>query len=370
MKSVRQISDQTVAVNGTSEDSAFFHTFPSLLRCHDGSLLCTCLVGREKSGPDGRIRVLRSEDDGQSWKSAPTPTVHDETENPFWGYLMCHIAEISPGRLLAVYLRSDRFNPEEALFHPKTSGMQHTTVRFSESVDNGRTWLPPWNLNYELPDLIVPSAFVRLSEQSLGMPFEVWHEWEKGWKEGPSTRLISSEDGGKTWAAHGIIAQDRSREHIYGDPRVTRVTEERLVALLWAHNISKDQDLPIHRSESFDNGRTWSAPESTGITGQIACPVAMGGGLMVMVYQKRFGPDAGLRSVQSLDSGVTWDGSSDALLWKQGGGTDDTNPFSGYQEYSFGYSSVKKVSDEEFLITFWAANGKVTDIRMLGMKVA
>jgi hypothetical protein len=261
------------------------------------------------------------------------------------------------------------FNPGEALFHPTTSGMQHTVVRLTESKDGGRTWAQPWNLDYTLPDLIAPGQFLLLSDGSLGMPFEVWHEWEKGWSEGPSTRLISSHDGGKTWPDAGIIARDETRRQIYGDPRLARLPDGRLVVLLWVHNIETENDLPIHRSESSDDGRTWSAPISTGLTGQIANPIAIRDALMVGVYQKRFGADAGLRSVLSYDAGVTWDDTSDKPLSGFGVGTDKKNPFSGYEEYSFGYSTVFGISDEEFLVPFWISNGKTTYVRVLKVKV-
>ena len=346
-----------------------FHTRPSLTRCSDGSFLFTTLVGSEKSGPDGRTKVLKSTDDCRTWQERPSPTVWDEQANPGWGYMMCHLTETAPGRLLAAYLRTDRFNPEEPLFHPETSGMQPAVIRLAQSLDNGNTWSQPWDLDYVLPDLIAPGRFFHLADGALGMPFEVWHEWDKGWREGPSTRLIISRDNGKTWPEGGIIARDETRKLIYGDPRLTMLPGGRLVVLLWVYNIEPENDLTVHRSESSDNGLTWSPVHGTGLVSQIANPAWLREGVMAAVYQRRFGEDAGLRAVLSYDDGLSWDPETDTALWKQGHHTDDKNPFSGYEEFTFGYSTVLRLSEHEVLVPFWVSNGRTTYIRILRVNV-
>ena len=366
---IQVIDSHVPAGDETARDGSKFCTRPSLARRGDGSFLFATLVGSQKTGPDSRIRVLESTDDCATWRVLPSPTVWDERANAGWGYMMCHLTETAPGRLLAAYLRTDRFNPAEDLFHPETNGMQLGVVRLSESPDNGQTWSEPWDLDYKLPDLIAPGPFLRLPDGALGMPFEVWHEWDKGWRQGPSTRLIISHDNGKTWPEAGIIARDETRKHIYGDPRLTTLPDGKLVVLLWVYNIETQEDLPGHRSVSSDNGRTWSVPESVGLTSQIANPAALREGLMLGVYQRRFGGEAGLRAVLSYDDGLTWDAETDVAIWAQGHHTDDKNPFSGYQEYTFGNSTIVKLTDREVLVPFWVSNGNTTYMRILRVEV-
>ncbi|MCF7837418.1 MAG: glycoside hydrolase [Candidatus Marinimicrobia bacterium] len=365
-----QVTDSCVAAGDvTPTADSLFHTFPSLTRCSDGAFLCATLVGSEKSGPDGRIRLFRSADGCRNWSPVPSPTAADEAENPGWGYLVCHIAETEPGRLLAAYLRADRFDAAQPLFHPQTSGMQRTVVRLCDSEDNGRSWSAPRDLDYRLPDLIVPGRFVHLPDGALGMPFEVWHEWDNGWREGPSTRLARSSDLGRSWPEAGLIARDADRALIYGDPRVTELADGRLVALLWAYNIKTEKDLPVHRAESADSGRTWSGVQETGLAAQITSPVSLRRGLMLAVYQKRFGADAGLRALLSYDEGKSWDVQTDVPLWEMGHHTDANNPFSGYQEYAFGYSLVLRLGPEEAMVSFWVSNGKTTYVRLIRVTV-
>ncbi len=367
---IRVVESYVAAGDEAPKDDSRFHTRPSLMRCSDGSFLFTTLVGSEKSGPDGRTKVLKSRDACRTWEEMPSPTVWDEKANARWGYMMCHITETSPGRLLAAYLRTDRFNPDEPLFHPKTSGMQYAIVRLSESRDNGQTWSEPRDLDYRLPDLIAPGPFLRLPNGALGIPCEVWHEWDKGFREGPSTRLILSQDNGQTWPEAGMIARDEARQLIYGDPRPTLLPDGRLVVLLWVYNIDTEEDLPVHRAESSDNGRTWSPVHNTELIGQIANAASLRQGLMLAVYQRRFGDDAGLRAVLSYDDGLTWDGGTDTLIWPAGHHTDLKNPFAGYEKYTFGYSTVLRLSENEVLAPFWVSNGKTTYIRILKVYVA
>ena len=143
----------------TPNDHSKFHTRPSLTHCSDGSFLFTTLVGSKKSGPDGRTEVLKSTNNCRTWEQRPSPTVWDEQANPGWGYMMCPLTETTPGHLLAAYLRTDRFNPAEPLFHSETDGMQHAVVRLCESTDSGETWSKPWDLDYKIPDLIVPGPW-------------------------------------------------------------------------------------------------------------------------------------------------------------------------------------------------------------------
>jgi len=368
--SIRVQDSYVIAGDEIPRPGSRFYTFPSLAMCSDGSIVCLALVGTEKTGPDGRIRAFRSSDGCRTWREMPSPTLWDERADPDWGYVVGHVLETSPGCFLSAHLKSDRTIAADPLFHPVTSGMKRSVVRLAHSSDSGRTWSRPRDLDYTLPDIIVPGRPLRLSDGSIGMPVEVWHEWDKGWREYPSTRLILSLDGGRTWPLAGLIARDESRCCIYGDPRLALSPDGRLIALMWAHNFVESRDLPVHRSESRDNGRTWSIPHDTGLVGQIANPVWLRDGLLMAVYQRRFGPEAGIRAVISRDAGMTFDPETDVPLLLMGHHTDNTNPFSGYVEaYTFGYSSVLCLSDTVFLVSFWQSNGRTTFIRALKVEV-
>ena len=215
---------------------------------------------------------------------------------------MCHITEIpgvKPGKLVAVYLRVQRKDRNRPLFHPETDGMQRSEVRLALSNDFGHTWEKPQKMDFQLPDLIVPGKCIVLPNGNLGIPCEVWHEWDRGFRQGPSSRLILSADSGKSWKRASIMAADVRKKSIYGDPRLTVTADGKLIALFWRYAetglICRFTDL------SADCGESWAEPQALSLEGQISCPVALNDQLSLCVYQKRFGKSAGVRAVISRD---------------------------------------------------------------------
>ena len=54
------VDSYVAAGDETPTDGSKFHTRPCLTQCSDRSLLLTTLAGSEKTGPDGRTKVLKS----------------------------------------------------------------------------------------------------------------------------------------------------------------------------------------------------------------------------------------------------------------------------------------------------------------------
>ncbi len=244
--------------------------------------------------------------------------------------------------------------------------MQYSEVRLVRSCDNGKTWTRPVALDYILPDLIMAGGFVRLPDGNLGIPCEIWHEWDKGWREGPSTRLIRSFNNGETWPEAALMARDGNKESIFGDPKIAVLPDDKIISLFWRYGLKSGKDMPIHMSSSTDSGLTWGIPKSTGISGQRSSPVSLGNGLVLCIYQKRFGDDSGIKCIMSFDDGGSWMQDTDISVYRIGHHTNNANPFSGYTDsYTFGYSSILKLSDDEILVPFWMNGGESCHIRIL-----
>ncbi|HOV64624.1 MAG TPA: sialidase family protein [Spirochaetia bacterium] len=368
MKRIETVLDITPLGDEVGGEESIFYTFPSICTLSNGSLLCSALVGKTKSGPEGRIRLIRSNDGMRSWQPSASPSQADESD-PLYGYIMCHLTETQPGRILAVYLRSERKKADEPLFHPKTDGMQRSQVRISFSPDFGYSWEKPHPLDFTLPDLIVPGKCIILPSGDLGIPCEVWHEWDRGWRQWPSSRLILSSDSGLSWPSAGIMAQDTERNSIYGDPRLTILPDGRLLALFWRYSLLDGKDFSVHRSISIDSGRNWEPPFAIPLEAQISCPVALSPGLTLCVYQKRFGDAAGVHAVLSYDECLHFDMATDTILWKSPKKTASQNPFSGYADFQFGYTTCLKESETDVLVSFWAGNGRTSCVKLLRLKV-
>jgi len=364
------IGQSTLVDEASLKNNPRFHTFPSLTRLGNGDYLCSTLIGATKSGPEGRIRSFRSVDGCASWKSVMNPSIHDEEADTRYGYICCHLTELSNGNIVAAYLRVQRSNPKEALFHPKTDGIQRCEVRLVFSRDRGESWSMPKALDYTVPDVIVNGKCVDLGDGTIGLPCEIWHEWESGFREGPSARLILSTDSGNTWSSAAIMAADADKQTIFGDPRITICGKNRLYAMFWRYSLKTGSDLNTHATISEDGGRNWGPAFDTGIKGQISNPLWLGSGFMACVFQDRF-EQPGLRVAFSRDSGLTWNTAAAPSIWNAGtgSGTVDKNPFQGYQTYSFGYSSVIRAENGDFVICFWNGDNSATNISFIRFRI-
>ena len=359
-----------VAGDEIGGDTARYFTRPSLTRGWDGAYYSGMLVGNSMTDASARLHLYRSAGDCKTWRKMTTPSAHDEEADPRYSYLKCHVTQVAADKLLAVYIRVHHYNKNEPLMHPETDGFQHSDVRLTHSLDGGRTWARPRTLDYPHPDLVMPQPCMVLPDKTLAIPCEIWHEWDKGFQDGPSARLIFSDDGGESWPQAAIMAGDPTQACIYGDPRITTRSDGRMIALFWKHDLTTSQDLPVHRAESADNGRTWRTAMDTGLTGQIANPWALDEKHMLCVYQERFGENVGVRAAFSSDSGRTWDQANATTLWGVGQHVTDRNPFSGFQKYAFGTSSLCPCGEREAWVCFWHSNGNGACVRVLKLTVA
>jgi hypothetical protein len=328
----------------------------------DGGLLCSFLSGPEKSHPAARIFLYYSADQGISWTRRPSPSDSDVRQDSQAGYLACHITELADHRILAAYMRIRYAYDPVRLFHPITNGIQPVDIRLSYSDDQGLHWTEPFTLVYPLQDILISGKIIRLSSGQLGLPCEIWHEWDRGFRQGPAARLILSDDQGLTWTQDAVMASDPAAESIFGDPRLICLGSEALYASFWRYNLSNGRDMTIHASWSCDHGRHWSPVIDTGIVGQIANPIACDQGVMGCVYQDRF-DQPGIHIVFSYDQGLTWDVQTrHALIRAEAGGGAD--PFQTYAAYSFGYASVIRLADRRYCLIFWRNGAHGTEVEI------
>lgn len=332
-----------------------YETFPSLTRLSDGTYLCCFLSSDDKIGNNGMIRMLRSADGCKTWTEGQAPPAVEEKSG--YGYMMCHITELGDRSLLACYLRILLQDGVSTFFHPATNGIMYGVVRIAKSYDGGRSWGDARTIDYHLPDIIVPGKCEVLPDGVIGLPCEVWHEWDRGFRQGPSSRFILSYDNGRTWPEAAILARDEAGHSIYGDPRLSTGEDGVMKAYFWRYSLKEGSDLPIHSAVSRDQGRSWSRADSIGLNGQVASPIDWGGGHITCIYQRRFGRP-GLCAISSYDGGRSWDDESEVVIYESAEDTADHNPFTGYKEYTFGYSSVIKISDSEALVIYWHNNSK------------
>ncbi len=328
-------------------------------------ILCCKELNGSMNDPKGRILMFRSIDGGKTWKKGISPTCHDETVYPEKGYLMAHVTELEPDELIAVYSIIDT-DESKPLFNTVTDGMQPASVRTTKSYDNGRTWTTPKDIEFESPDIIVPGKIITLPDGNIGFPCEMHDHWEGGYKEGNCSRFIKSYDRGYSFSEGNTMAA--AEGILYGDARPTCINDEILI-YLWTLDLTNMEDQPVHFISTADSGETWSAPAPVNITTQIMSPLYFRDGLMLAVHQDRFSGNHGLKALFSFDSGLNWNRSTEVTLFGAESKPDGTNPFSHFDQFQFGYSSLLKTGDTSCLVSFWHTNGKTTSVSVIKITV-
>ena len=330
-------------------DTEFDFCYPGLTCLSNGDILCVARKLRDLSDPKGELVMTRSTDGGESFTAVPPPNTADASEHPEWGYLMGFVCEAAPGRLSAVYeyIETDESQP---LFSPKTDGMQQAYIRCAVSNDNGLTWEPARDIGFRLPEIIVTGQPCVTPDGSIGFPTETHNVWEKSYVDGPAAWFIVSRDGGATYDEGFLMAADKGL--LYGDARLTFDGDE-MISYFWCYDMVNVCDKPVHKCVSHDSGRTWSKPQPLDLKMQISSPFFVKRGLTMCLAQDRFSEAPGLKAMLSYDEGQTWDESSSVCLYDAGSRPDGTNPFAQFDQYTFGYSSLRKRGDNEAMCVYW-----------------
>jgi hypothetical protein len=340
------------------ETGSLFYNFPSMEILSNGEWLVASREIRNLDDPKGKIRVRRSEDQGKNWKDSPSPTCHDERDYPENGFLLCHITELAPDELFSIYMMIFT-NESEPLFHKTTDGMQKTKVRITKSFDNGKTWSKPKDIEYETKDLLVTGKPIVFADGSIGIPCEMHDEWTQGYQEPLAAKFLKSYDRGYTIAKGITAACDPSI--LYGDARPAFNGKE-LTLFFWTYDVAQNKDLPIHRVQSLDFGETWSKVEPIHLAMQITSPLYVNNHLMVCICQDRFSENPGIKAIFSYDGGMEWDWASEITIFGTKSKPDGNNPFKQFNQFKFGCSSVRRISEKEFAVIFWHDNTATTSI--------
>ena len=133
------------------------------------------------------------------------------------------------------------------------------------------------------------------------------------------TYVCESGDRGATWKYLTTIGYDQIGSEGYNEASMQPLPSgEWLVVMRTGNETDVNcQDNPIMWSASNDEGRTWSAPERTGVEGAYPSLAVLSDGLVAMSYGR-----PGAMLVFSHDNGRTWTGHSPV----------DTTPYSGYTD--------------------------------------
>ncbi len=321
-----------------------YHGWSTVSRAASGELFLVFSGGREAHVcPFGRVELMRSSDDGQTW-SWPRVLYDGPIDDRDAG-----ICVTGRGSLLVTTFTSLAYEDVLAKADsqknrgqpwPASRAVAWQAVQARMSAAQRRqelgTWMlrsedggTAWSSCYRVP-VNSPHGPTALRDGSLlyaGIAL-----WE------PDRRIgaCRSTDDGRTWdwLADIPVRQGDDRRD-YHELHVVEAADGRLVLQIRNHNTQNHHE--TLQSESFDGGQTWSEPHGIGVWGYPSHLLRLRDGRLLMTYGHRRKP-LGVQARLSSDHGQTW---SEALLLSGDGVSGD-----------LGYPSTVQL-DDGHLLTVW-----------------
>lgn len=329
--------------------------FPSLCRLSDGRLAAAVVIGQAFESVDSTSCICFSDDEGLTW-SAPKP-MFDKSGYPCPVTDYCKLTPLPDGRLLAFGYAFPRPEEEKPLGNPKTGGLLEDFIFYALSQDNGESWGPmqpvpcAWG-----PHVEASAPATVLADGTWVSPITGFADWD-GNSTGPMCgRLLRSEDQGKSWQ-DDAICMDLGGNVTCFEQRLCALADGTLVCIGWNEDITTGQRLPNHFTASFDGGKTWTRPETTGVMGQASSLCALGGQRFLAIHAVRRDTDKpGIYGYVVDFSQRTWNVVDSALLWAPAVPvTQEKHMAEIFSFLKFGQPSAMVLDDKNLLLCHWFA---------------
>ena len=320
-----------------SQQSEFYHGWPTLVRLRSGGLIVAYSGGRETHVcPFGRVDIIRSADGGRTW-SWPEVILDTPIDDRDAGVL-----ETPVGTLLVTTFTSLAYEqvlarakgwPTERLerwraVDRRTSESQRRGLLGTwmlRSTDGGMTWSAPYRVPLNSPHGPIAVSGGRLL-----------YAGKQLWSPGTNVGVAESSDDGKTWRwLADIPGRTGDSVENYHELHTVEAADGRVIVQIRNHNPANQGE--TLQCESRDGGKTWTTPHSIGAWGLPSHLLRLRNGNLLMSYGYRRAP-FGNRARLSKDHGRTW---SEAITISEDAPGGDV-----------GYPSTVELADGQ-LVTVW-----------------
>jgi hypothetical protein len=320
-----------------------YHGWPTIARRQSGELLLVCSGGREAHVcPFGRVDLMRSHDDGQSW-TWPEVVMDGPIDDRDAG-----VVETAKGTLLVTTFTSLAYEPilkraEQATgndtwpaeklqrwraAHNRVSEEDRKkalNVWMTRSADNGVTWSERFD-----PLVNSPHGPIQLADGRLV------YAGKDLWRGENRVGLSESKDDGRSWQwLADLPVREGDSHQEYHELHAVEASDGKLIVHIRNHNSANARE--TLQCESDDGGKTWTTPHTIDVWGLPSHLLRLNDGRLLMTYGHRRAP-LGNQARVSEDSGKTW---SEPILLSEDGATGD-----------LGYPSTVQLGDGS-LLTVW-----------------
>ncbi|MFC1461145.1 sialidase family protein [Verrucomicrobiota bacterium] len=306
MKTEKQLKTEHGIVCSMPKDRFGYFGWPSVARMGDGALVVGASGLRtEHICPWGKTVLFTSQDEGHTWS---LPRILNDTPLDDRD---CGIVSLGGRKLLVSWFTSNTQEYDTFGRRLKKSDFaQWKTVFSGLSEEVVQKWLGSWVRLSQ--DGEAWADFIRVPVSTPHGPICLSNGDLLYFGRNKSNILAAgSTDEGNTWTELGSVPLcDGADIRNFHEPHVVELSSGKLIGLIryqYGDNPNTAYiDFSLFKTESEDNGLTWTPAIPTGVYGSPPHVIRHSSGALVCVYGYRKEP-YGQRAMISRDSGATWD---------------------------------------------------------------
>lgn len=334
--------------------------FPFLCEIKNGLIGASIVIGEAFESVDSTSYFTTSSDGGKTWGKPQKMFSLGQDEDRLTDY--CKITALPDGRLVAMgytYLRDD---PELPIGNPENSGTLDDFVFYSISHDYGKTWDKMTQIDCAWgPHVEASAPITLLSNGAWITPITGFPDWEGKMHGRLCGRALISKDEGKTWNDDAVCMDFEDGNTTCYEQRMCQLASGTIVCIGWNENVVTGERYNNHFTASYDGGKTWTKPVSTGVMGQASSVCAVGGEKLLALHAVRRDTERpGIYGYLVDFSERRWNIVDSALIWEpETPMKKDTKMAEIFSFLKFGQPGAILLSDGDIMMSHWhAENGQ------------
>ena len=291
-----------------SQQPHLYHGWPTLARRKNGELLLVCSGGREAHVcPFGRVELMRSSDNGDSW-SWPRVVMDGPIDDRDAGVL-----ETARGSILITTFTSLAYEPilakaEKAGTWPEERLASWRAAHHRVDADQRKAALRVWMVRSTDGGVTFSGRYDCLVDSPHG-PIQLadgrlLYAGKELWRGEKRVGVCQSTDDGQSWQWLATIPlRDGDDHRSYHELHAVEAADGQIVVQIRNHNKSNSGE--TLQCESDDGGQTWTVPHSIGVWGLPSHLLRLKDDRLLMTYGYRR-PPYGNQARISEDHGRSW----------------------------------------------------------------
>jgi len=330
--------------------------FPFLAELKDGTLMAVTVIGQAFESVDGSSYSLYSNDGGKNW-SEPRRMFHFNGKgNSLTDY--CKVAVLDDGRLVAVGYAYYRDDPNLPIGNPENGGTLDDFVFFSVSDDGGQHWGDTKKIECSWGAHVEASAPITVLKNGTWItPITGFPDWAGEMHGKLCGRALVSMDEGKTWNDDSVCMNFEGNMVTCYEQRMCQLASGTIICIGWNENVKTGERLCNHYTASYDNGKTWTLPISTGVLGQASSVCALGGEKLLALHAVRRDTDKlGIYGYVIDFSQRKWDVIDSLIIWEPATPVvKDDKMAEIFSFLKFGQPGAIKLKNGDVMMSHWYA---------------